>query len=97
MKLPPSDSPSFSPGRTATRLDPHLCRLVLLPEFDPDLLYVVRSLMEVTRLGCLEAAEATWEARQRGRASLLLATRERAELYVEQFAARGLMALIEPC
>lgn len=80
----------------ATRLGLPPCRLVLLPKFESDLLFVVRSLMEVTRLGCVEAAEATWEASQRGRASLLLATRERAELYAEQLSARGIGSYIEP-
>jgi hypothetical protein len=37
-----------------------------------------------------------WEAYHWGRSQLLVTVKERAELYVEQFAARGLTLTIEP-
>jgi ATP-dependent Clp protease adapter protein ClpS len=57
---------------------------------------VVRVVMEVTRFGSAEAEFRMWEAYHRGRAAVLVTHLERAELYVEQFAARGLLVSIEP-
>jgi hypothetical protein len=37
-----------------------------------------------------------WEAHHSGRSQLLLTHRERAELYVDQFASKGLAVVIEP-
>jgi ATP-dependent Clp protease adapter protein ClpS len=57
---------------------------------------VVRVVMEVTRFGSAEAEFRMWEAHHRGRAMVLVTHLERAELYAEQFAARGLFVSIEP-
>lgn len=57
---------------------------------------VARVVMEVTRFGPAEAEFRMWEAYHRGRAVVLVTHLERAELYVEQFTARGLLVTIEP-
>jgi ATP-dependent Clp protease adapter protein ClpS len=61
-----------------------------------DLMFVVRTVMDVTRFCRAEATHKMWEAYHRGRSILLVTYRERAELYVEQFASRGLTVTIEP-
>jgi ATP-dependent Clp protease adapter protein ClpS len=61
-----------------------------------DLMFVVRSVMELTRFPRAEATHKMWEAHHCGRSVLLTTYLERAELYVQQFAARGLTVSIEP-
>jgi ATP-dependent Clp protease adaptor protein ClpS len=61
-----------------------------------DLMFVVRSVMELTRFPRAEATHKMWEAYHCGRSVLLITYRERAELYVEQFAGKGLATSIEP-
>ena len=61
-----------------------------------DLMFVVRAVQELTRFGSAEAEFRMWEAYHRGRSLVLVTHLERAELYVEQFADRGLWASIEP-
>ena len=63
---------------------------------DKELMFVVRAVMELTRFGTAEAEFRMWEAYHRGRSLVLVTHLERAELYVEQFADRGLFATIEP-
>ncbi len=58
--------------------------------------YVVRTIMELTHLGRVEAAQRMLEAHTRGLALLLVTHKERAELYVDQFACKGLTVTIEP-
>lgn len=71
--------------------------VVLHHAADMGLLFVVQVLRELTRYGEAEAMSRMWEAYHRGRALVLVTHLERAELYVEQFADRGLIASIEPC
>ena len=71
-------------------------RVVLHRTPDRGLLFVVNVLRELTRFGEAESMSRMWEAYHRGRALVLETHRERAELYVEQFADRGLLASIEP-
>lgn len=85
-----SDSPA-PPTRPITRY-----HVVLHRAADRGLLFVVRVLRELTRFGEAEAESRMWEAHHRGRALVLVTHLERAELYVEQFADRGLLASIEP-
>jgi ATP-dependent Clp protease adapter protein ClpS len=61
-----------------------------------DLMFVVRSVMELTRFPRAEATHKMWEAYHCGRSVLLTTYLERAELYVEQFATKGLTVTIEP-
>jgi ATP-dependent Clp protease adapter protein ClpS len=61
-----------------------------------ELMFIVRSVMELTRFPRAEATHKMWEAHHCGRSVLLKTYRERAELYVEQFASKGLTVTIEP-
>ena len=63
---------------------------------DRGLKAVVQAVVDLTRFATAEAEFRMWEAYHRGRAVVLITHLERAELYVEQFAARGLPASIEP-
>ena len=71
-------------------------RVFLLRAADKDLTAVVRAVMEVTHFGTAEAEFRMWEAHHSGRSVVLVTHLERAELYAEQFAARGLAVAIEP-
>lgn len=58
--------------------------------------HVILSILRLTPLKELEAIERTIEAHETGVALLLVTTRERGELYVEQFASCGLIVTCEP-
>src|SRR5260370_12548470 len=76
--------------------DMPLYKVILLPDAFDDLMFVVRSVMELTRYARAEATHKMWEAHHNGRSVLLVTYRERAELLVEQFAGKGLKVTIEP-
>jgi ATP-dependent Clp protease adapter protein ClpS len=59
-------------------------------------MFIIRSVMDLTRYPRAEATYKMWEAHHRGRSILLSTWLERAELYVEQFADLGLKTSIEP-
>jgi ATP-dependent Clp protease adapter protein ClpS len=59
-------------------------------------MFVIRTVMEVTRFCRAEATHKMWQAHHTGRSVLLVTYRERAELYAEQFAGRGLDVIVEP-
>jgi ATP-dependent Clp protease adapter protein ClpS len=61
-----------------------------------DLMFIVATVMELTRLGRAEAMHRMWQAYHSGTARLLSTYRERAELYAEQFHGKGLRVTIEP-
>src|SRR5437868_427240 len=61
-----------------------------------DILFVVRTVMELTPLNEQEAELRTVEAHKTGVALLLTTHKERAELYQEQFTSKGLVVTIEP-
>jgi ATP-dependent Clp protease adapter protein ClpS len=93
------------PAASHTPEQPHLqarnrqlppYRVILLNNSGSDMMFVVRTIMELTRLCRAEATHKMWEAHHVGRSQLLLTHKERAELYVEQFAEKGLMVTIEP-
>jgi ATP-dependent Clp protease adaptor protein ClpS len=103
--LPPSDSSKDSrgPDRPARRTSPAgspkpivRYRVILHRSPDKGLMFIVRAVMELTRYCREEATHRMWEAYHRGRSLVLTTHRERAELYVEQFADRGLPASLEP-
>src|SRR4029079_3721755 len=71
-------------------------KVVLHRNPENDLMYVVRSVMELTRFPRAEPTHKMWEAHHQGRSILLTTYLERAELYVEQFASKGLDTSIEP-
>lgn len=61
-------------------------------EFD----YVIRTVYRLTPLSLDEATHRTWEAHTRGVSLLLVTHKERAELYVDQFASAGITVTAEP-
>jgi ATP-dependent Clp protease adaptor protein ClpS len=71
-------------------------RVVLNNNAAQALMFVVQTVMELTRLCREEATHKMWEAHHTGRSSLLTTHLERAELYVEQFVERGLTVSLEP-
>ncbi len=58
--------------------------------------HVIRTILRLTPLNEAEAIEKTLEAHETGSSVLLVTTRERAELYVEQFATYNLTVTAEP-
>jgi ATP-dependent Clp protease adaptor protein ClpS len=89
--LPNDDATQSESRRSLPRY-----KLVLHRNPECDLMFVVRSLMELTRFPRAEATLKMWESQNHGRSVLLTTYRERAELYVEQFAEKGLLTSIEP-
>ena len=71
-------------------------RVCLHRTADKELMFIVRTVMDLTRFGSAEAEFRMWEAHHRGRSVVLTTHLERAELYVEQFADRGLRVSLEP-
>jgi ATP-dependent Clp protease adapter protein ClpS len=71
-------------------------KVVLLQSAIDDLMFIVRSVMELTHFPRAEATHKMWEAYHCGRSILLTTYLERAELYVEQFASKGISVTIEP-
>jgi ATP-dependent Clp protease adaptor protein ClpS len=61
-----------------------------------ELMYIVRSVMELTRFPRAESTHKMWEAVHHGRSIVLTTYLERAELFVEQFANKGLKVTVEP-
>jgi ATP-dependent Clp protease adaptor protein ClpS len=58
--------------------------------------HVIRTILKLTPLKEPEAVARTVEAHESGSSVLLVTHKERAELYVEQFASRGLTVTCEP-
>jgi ATP-dependent Clp protease adapter protein ClpS len=71
-------------------------KVVLLNNVHQDLMFVVRTIMELTRLCRAEATHKMWEAHHNGKSQLLITHRERAELFASQFGERGLEVTVEP-
>jgi len=61
-----------------------------------DFEHVITAVLKLTTLGLKDAVMRTLEAHEQGLALLLVTHRERAELYVEQFASLSLTVTIEP-
>ena len=83
-----------APGQTQTRQLPRY-KVILLRDATNDLMFIVRTVMELTRLCRAEATHKMWEAHHCGQSVLLVTFLERAELYVEQFSDRNLQTTIE--
>ena len=71
-------------------------QVILHRDAEKSLLFVIRAVMELTRYCKEEATIHMWEAYHLGRSIVADTHLERAELYVEQFAARGLPTSLEP-
>ena len=70
--------------------------VVLHRKADMSLLVVIQAVMDLTRFCKEEATLRMWEAYHLGKSVVTATHLERAELYVEQFAERGLPASVEP-
>ena len=71
-------------------------KVVLQQDGVTDLMFVVHCVMDLMRYPRAEATHKMWEAHHCGRSVLLTTYRERAELFVEQFAEKGLRLTLEP-
>lgn len=100
-EAPASESAS---GGAATATRPAPPRVEQLPPWrvllhnDPvnEMLFVVRTIVELTPLTKERAVQATLEAHTTGLTLLLVTHKERAELYREQFQSKKLTVTIEP-
>lgn len=84
-----------TPERSSPRSLP-LYKVVLHHHATADLMFIVRTVMELTHFCKTEATHKMWQAHHGGRSVLLVTYKERAEMYVEQFASRNLTVTIEP-
>jgi ATP-dependent Clp protease adaptor protein ClpS len=82
-----------SPPR-ADLLPPY--RVLLHNDDVSEMLEVVETIVELTPLNARRASTVMLEAHMAGVALVLVTHKERAELYVEQFASKGLIVTIEP-
>jgi ATP-dependent Clp protease adapter protein ClpS len=98
MSQHPSDPSAFPPGNPAPgpRRQVPRFKLILHHDHRLELMFVVRTVMELTRLCRAEATHKMWEAYHCGQSVLLVTYLERAELFAEQFGGRGLTVSIEP-
>ncbi len=106
MSQRPTDRPEGPPGPSRPRPQPRRdvghplqiprYQLVLAGTAVADMMLVIRSIMELTHLGRAEATHRMWQAYYGGRSQILVTSKERAELYVEQFAEKGIPVTIEP-
>jgi ATP-dependent Clp protease adapter protein ClpS len=71
-------------------------KVILLNDVNLDMMFVVRTVMELTRFCRTEATHKMWQAHYDGRAVILRTHQERAELFVELFLHRGLKVTLEP-
>src|SRR5262245_11667130 len=92
---PPANSPEPRPWQPNPAQQLPSYQLILHAGGVHDMMFVVRTIMELTRLCQAEATHKMWEAHHYGRSLLLVTYRERAELYVEQFSERGLKVTME--
>lgn len=89
--------PGVRPAPPTPRVD-HLPPFKVLLHNDDmnDMGFVVQSLIELTPLRLPAAVKVMESAHEEGVALVLVTHRERAELYCEQFATKGLCATTEP-
>lgn len=100
---PPAEPPAPpahaapTPQKAPTRGRPLPPWRVLLHKDDiHDMRYVVRTLIELANLAPPQAKKVMFTAHMKGVALVLVTHRERAELFKDQFASKGLIATIEP-
>ena len=82
------------PERAFNTLPPF--RVLLHNDAHNDMMFVVRSIVELTPLNAPLARDVMLTAHEAGVAQVLTTHKERAELYQEQFASKGLIVTIEP-
>ena len=90
---------TVKPKRAPKKKPPQLMppwKVLLHNDDKNDIGFVVKTVMELTPLNEQEAEQRTEEAHKTGVALLLTTHKERAELYKDQFASKGLIVTIEP-
>lgn len=100
----PAPAPSQPGVATATKTAPTPSKSKPLPPYkvllhnDPvnDMLYVVRTIVELTPHNAGSARDIMLAAHTRGLSLVLVTHKERAELYQEQFRSKKLKVTIEP-
>ena len=92
---PPDPPPTPRPNASRSQPVPPY-RVILRHAAGLELMGVVRAVMDVTRLCREEATHKMWESYHRGQSQLLVTHKERAELYIDQFAHWGVTVTIEP-
>jgi ATP-dependent Clp protease adapter protein ClpS len=91
----PADRPEM-PRLPSPRKQLPYYKVVMVQNGVNDLMFVVRCVMELMRYPRAEATHKMWETHHCGRSVLITTYRERGELFVEQFAERGLAVMLEP-
>lgn len=91
----PRQASKTSPQRKPPALLPQW-KVLLHNDDKNDMVHVVSSIVGLTPLNIDEAVSRMKEAHKTGVALLLVTHKERAELYVDQFASKGLTVTIEP-
>jgi ATP-dependent Clp protease adaptor protein ClpS len=93
-KIPPATAAVQAADPRLDCLPPY--RVLLHNDHKNDMVYVVESICDLTPLPPQRAAAVMLEAHRTGVGLMLVTHRERAELYVEQFASRELKVTMEP-
>ncbi len=93
--LEPKSQQKTTPKRTPPGHLP-MYKVLLHNDDKNDMEHVILSIVDLTPLKEEEAILRTVEAHKTGVALLLVTHRERAELYVDQFASKSLTVTIEP-
>lgn len=86
--------PEVETRQKVQQLPPY--RVILHNDDVNDFDHVILSILRLTNLKPQDAIERTIEAHESGQSLLLITHRERAELYVEQFASCNLTVTAEP-
>jgi ATP-dependent Clp protease adaptor protein ClpS len=97
VEEPPAKAPAKprpAPDRRVDRLPPF--KVLLHNDDVNEATSVVRTIVELTPLGRVQAVSAMIEAHTKGISLLLVTHKERAELYQEQFTSKRLTVTIEP-
>jgi ATP-dependent Clp protease adaptor protein ClpS len=94
---PPSAAARPTPKTPPPKVD-HLppFKVLLHNDDENDMLWVVRTIVELTTNPPQRAVELMLEAHKTGVALVAVTHKERAELYQDQFKSKGLTATIEP-
>lgn len=92
--------PEFGPtqplGSSSGPLPIRRFKVIIHRTAGQNLMFIARVVMDLTRFCNAEAEHRMWQVHHSGRAIVLVTHLERAELYVEQFADRGLAVSLEP-
>jgi len=91
----PKRAPRKAPQKKPPQLLPPW-KVLLHNDDKNEMMFVIRTVIELTPLNEKEAQQRTLEAHETGVALLLTTHKERAELYQDQFKSKGLTVTVEP-